>query len=56
MNWETVKENLRLWYARTAQFVLFQNLVLYIIASVTAGRLLGPASYAAFLYRLFTFR
>ena len=56
MDWETVKEKLRLWYARAAQFVLFQNLVLYVIACVAAGRPLGPASYAAFLYRLFTFR
>ena len=56
MEWETIKETLRLWYGRTAQFVLFQHLVFYVIACVTAGRPVGPASYAAFLYRIFTFR
>jgi len=56
MDWETVKEHLRAWYAKIAQFVLFQNMVLYVIACVTAGEPLGPARYAAFLYRVFTFK
>jgi len=56
MNLETAKEILRLWYGRVAQFTLFQNMVLYVIGCVAAGRPLGPASYAAFLYRLFTYK
>ena len=56
MDWEIAKEHLRAWYGRMAQFVLFQNMVLYIIACIAAGHPLGIASYAAFLYRVFTFR
>jgi len=56
MDWEMAKERLRLWYARAAQFVLFQELVLYIVACVLAGQAIGPARYAAFLYRIFTFK
>lgn len=56
MDWITVKEYLRLAYIRTANFMLYQSVVLYIIACVAAGHPIGPASYAAFLYRIFTFR
>ncbi len=56
MDWEIVKEHLRLAYAKTAQFILYQNLVLYITGCIIAGQPLGPARYTAFLYRIFTFK
>jgi hypothetical protein len=56
LDWETVKEYLRLAYTKAAQFALYQNTVLYIIACIAAGHPIGPASYAAFLYRIFTFK
>ena len=56
MNWVLARENLRLWYGRAAQFYLFQNLVLYIIACIATGHPVGFAKYAAFLYHLFSFR
>jgi len=56
MNWETTKETLQLWYGRVAQFFLFQNLVLYLIACIAAGHPLGPGSYGAFVHHVFMFR
>ena len=56
MEWETVKEYLHLAYTKAAQFALYENTVLYVIACVAAGHPIGPARYAAFLYRIFTFR
>ncbi len=56
MDWETVKEHLRVSYTRVAQFFLFQTMMLYVIACIAAGQPLGPARYAAFLYRIFTFK
>lgn len=55
MDRETAMEYLRLAYTKTAQFALYQNTVLYIIACIAAGHPIGPAKYAAFLYRIFTF-
>ncbi len=56
VDWENVKETARQWYVKVAQFVLFQNFVFYLIASTVSGQLIGPAKYAAFLYRMFTFK
>lgn len=56
MDWDTVRQYLRVAYMKAAQFALYQTTVLYIIACIAAGRPIGPASYAAFLYRMFTFR
>ncbi len=56
MDWDTVREYLRVGYMKAAQFALYQITVLYIIACVAAGHPIGPARYAAFLYRIFTFR
>jgi len=56
MDWETLRERLRLWFTRIAQFVLFENAVLYLTGCAVAGRILTPANYAAFLYRMLTYR
>ncbi len=56
MSWETIKEGLCLLYLKAAQFLLYQTTVLYIIACIAAGHPIGPAGYAAFLYRIFTFK
>ena len=56
MAWEIVKDHLKQGYRRVAQFLLFEGLVLYLLACIAARHLLGPDAYAAFLLRLFTFR
>lgn len=56
MDWITVREYLHLAYTKTAKFALYQSIVLYIMACLAARHLIGPASFAAFLYRIFTFR
>ncbi len=56
MNWDTAKEYLRLAYTKAAEFALYQNMVLYVVACIAAGHPIGPARYAAFLYRIFTFK
>ena len=55
MDWATAREYLHLAYTKTAKFTLYQSMVLYIIGCIAAGRLLGLPSFAAFLYRIFTF-
>ena len=56
MDWDMVRNYLCVAYMKAAQFALYQTTVLYIIACVAAGHPVGPAQYAAFLYRMFTFR
>jgi len=56
MDWERLREHLLLWFTRAAQFVLFENVVLYLTGCAVAERLLTPANYAAFLYRMLTYR
>lgn len=56
MDWDTAKEFARLAFRKTAEFALYQGTVLYIIACVAAGQPIGPAKYAEFLYRIFTFK
>jgi hypothetical protein len=54
MDWEIMKENVKetawLWYARAAQFFLFQNLILYVLACLAAHGAVGPIGYVGFLY------
>ena len=49
MDWTTVKEYAHLWYSRLAQFFLFQNVVLYLFACVTARAAIGLTRYIVFL-------
>jgi len=56
MDWEMAKEYLRLAFSKAAEFALYQSTVLYIIACIAAGQPIGPAKYAEFLYRIFTFK
>jgi len=49
MNWEGMREQVQLWYARAAQFFLFQNLVLYLFACISAHAAIGLTGYIAFL-------
>ena len=55
MNWEATKETLLLWYGRVAQFFLFQNFILYLVACIAAGQPLGPGRYVEFVHHLFLF-
>ncbi len=56
MDWERIKQRLLVGYAEFAHFFLFQNMVGYVLACISARHPIGPAGYAAFLYRMFTFR
>ena len=50
MDWEAVKDRMRTGYRGVAQFFLFQNIMMYLFACVTAHSVLGLTSYIAFLY------
>lgn len=50
MDWERIKENSKLWYGRVAQFFLFQNVVMYLFACITAHDAVGLTGYIGFLY------
>lgn len=49
MDWVTVKEFAHLWYARAAQFLLFQSLTMYLFACITARGAIGLTRYIVFL-------
>jgi hypothetical protein len=49
MNWETIKEQGVIWYGKAAQFFLFQNIVMYLFACVTAHAAIGLPHYIGFL-------
>ncbi len=56
MDWEKVKETARRYYERFASFFLFQNLILYLVACVAAGRPVGVHGYATFVFHVFRWR
>ena len=49
MDWEMVKEHAQKWYGRTAHFLLFQGIMMYLLACVVAHHPVGPASFIGFL-------
>jgi hypothetical protein len=50
MDWQLAKEYAQRWYGKMAQFFLFQNLVMYLFACVTAREAVGLGRYIEFLY------
>jgi hypothetical protein len=49
MQWEYLKQKAHEWYRRSAQFLLFQNIVMYIFACMAAQRPVGFVRYIEFL-------
>ncbi len=52
MNWEAIKEQSRVIYARAAQLLVFLQVVFYLVACVVAGKPLGPKDYVGFTYHI----
>jgi hypothetical protein len=52
MDWEAIKEQSRIVYARTAQVLLFLQLVSYVVGCVVASKPLGPKDYVRFTYHV----
>jgi len=50
MTWEIFKQESLKWYGLVAQFFLFQNLMMYLFACVTAQSAVGPTGYIRFLF------
>lgn len=47
-NWQIVKEQARVVYARAAQLAIFMSLCFYLLACVIAGKPVGPKSTIEF--------
>ena len=52
MDWEAVKEQAHIVYARWSQLLLFLQLVFYLVACVVAGKPIGPKDYVRFTYHV----
>lgn len=50
MDWESVKDRTRAGFRWLGQFLLFQNLMMYLFACATSRSVVGLRSYIAFLY------
>ncbi len=50
MDWESVKDRMRAGFRWLGQFLLLQNLMLYLFACATSDGVLGLRAYIAFLY------
>jgi hypothetical protein len=50
MTFESFKEDAQRWYAKAAQFFMFQNLMMYLFACITAHDAVGLTGYIGFLY------
>jgi hypothetical protein len=53
VNWEAVKQQLRVIYARGAQLMVFLTLCFYLLACVVAGKPVGPKSTVEFVNYVF---
>jgi hypothetical protein len=52
MDWEAIKEQSRIVYARAAQFLVFLQLVFYLVACVVGNKPLSPKDFVRFTYHL----
>jgi hypothetical protein len=52
MDWEAIKEQSRLVYARACQVLVFLQLVFYLVACIVANRPIGPKDYVRFAYHV----
>ncbi len=50
MDWEAIKEQSRIVYARGSQLVVFLQVVFYLVACGIAERPIGPKAYVQFTY------
>lgn len=49
MDLEIMKEHAQTWYGRIAQFLLFENVMMYLFACIVAHDVVGLTGYIAFL-------
>jgi len=52
MDWESIKQQARLAYARAAQLLVFLQVVFYLFACIVAMKPLGPKDYVGFTYHV----
>lgn len=52
MDWEAIKEQARVVYARAAQLLVFLQVIFYLVACVIASKPLGPKDYVRFTYHV----
>ena len=55
-NWEAIKEQAQIVYAKLAQLLVFLAVCFYLLACVVAGRPVGPRGYVDFTYHTFKWR
>jgi hypothetical protein len=52
MDWEAIKEQARLVYARGSQVLVFLQVIFYLVACVVASKPVGPKDYVRFAYHV----
>jgi hypothetical protein len=52
MDWEAIKEQAWIVYARGSQVLVFLQVVFYLVACVVASKPLGPKEYVGFTYHV----
>jgi hypothetical protein len=52
MDWESIKEQSRIVYARAAQLLVFLQVIFYLVACGIASKPLGPKDYVRFTYHV----
>lgn len=50
MDWQAIKEQARVVYARGSQLLVFLQLVFYLVACGIAEKPIGPKAYVQFTY------
>jgi hypothetical protein len=52
-NWETIREQAKVAYARTSQLLVFLGVCFYLLACIVASKPVGPKNYVGFAYHCF---
>ena len=52
MDWEAIKQQSRIVYARGSQLLVFLQVVFYLVACVVAEKPIGPKRYVEFTYHV----
>ena len=52
-NWETIREQLRVGFAKASQVLVFFIVCFYLLACVVATKPVGPKSYVSFINHCF---
>jgi hypothetical protein len=50
MDWESIKEQSRIVFARAAQLLVFLQVISYLVACGIAEKPIGPKAYVEFTY------